>query len=176
MRGLPFCGESRYGRRYVRSRPPLEPPTLVPTPDAFDQFADECALRLTAEPLCVAPRDVLTPLEALDQHFLVSLTKHGGAHPPVRLVFLTPVKSGSGPSMRDVLWWVAGDAWVLGRASRDIAAWAATYGYPAKDEATVWLFEQSSRQAGALAKLLGDADMRRLMTLYEAEVAPSHPR
>ena len=172
MRGLPFCG-GRRSRRCVRSRSSLEPLTSVPTPDAFDQFADECGLRMTAEPLCVAPRDVLAPLEGLDQHFLVSLSRLGVIEATVRLVFLTPVTSRSGPSIRDVLWWMAGDAWVLERADGDINAWAATYGYPSTDEPTVWLFDQASRQSKDLERLLGGADMKRLLALYETEMGPS---
>lgn len=75
--------------------------------------------------------------------------------------------------MREVLWWVAGDAWVLERANHDPVDWAATYGYATTDEAVSWLFEQARRQATALAKLLGPADMKRLLALYEAEVGPS---
>ena len=75
--------------------------------------------------------------------------------------------------MRDVLWWAAGDAWALHRADHDLTEWAATYGYPETDEATAWLFEQARRQATALAKLLGDSNVRRLLDLYEAEVGPS---
>lgn len=77
--------------------------------------------------------------------------------------------------MREVLWWVAGDAWVLERANGDLTAWSATYGYPATGEAVNWLFEQATRLAAELARLLGDADMQRLMALYEAEVGPSRP-
>lgn len=145
----------------------------VSTSDDFERFADECALRLTAEPLCVAPRDVLASLDELDQHFLVTLTRPGFAESPVRLVFLTPVSTSGGPAMRDVLWWVAGDAWALDRADHNLTEWAATYGYPEADDATVWLFEQARRQAAALAKLLGDSNLRRLLNLYEAEVGPS---
>src|SRR5690606_5687727 len=101
---------------------------------------------MTAEPLCVAPRDMLAPLDDLERHYLVSLTRSGAAGPPVRLVFLAPLRTLGGPSIRDVLWWVAGDAWALARADHDLTEWAATYGYPETDEATVWLFEQARRQ------------------------------
>lgn len=143
------------------------------TSDDFERFADECSLRLTVEPLCVAPRDVLAPLDELEQHFLVSLTRPGAAESPVRLVFLTPARTRGGPSIRDVLWWAAGDAWALDRADQKLTTWAATYGYPEADDATMWLFEQTRRQATALGKLLGHSNMRRLLELYEAEVGPS---
>jgi hypothetical protein len=145
----------------------------VSTSDNFDRFADECSLRLTAEPLCVAPRDMLAPLDEIEQHFLVSLTRSGTAESPVRLVFLAPLRTLGGPSLRDVLWWVAGDAWALDRTDYELTEWAATYGYPETEDATVWLFEQARRQATALTKLLGDSNMRRLLDLYEADVGHS---
>jgi len=141
-------------------------------PDSFERFAEQFDLRIDAEPLCVAPRDVLAPLDDVDQHFLVTLTR-SGSESPVQLVFLTPVRTSGGPAIRDVLWWVAGDAWALDRADHNLTEWAATYGYPETDEATTWLFEQARRQATALAKLLGDSNLRRLLDLYEAEVGPS---
>ena len=141
-------------------------------PDPFERFAEQFDLRIDAEPLCVAPRDVLAPLDDVDQHFLVTLTR-SGSESLVRLVFLTPVRTSGGPGMRDVLWWVAGDAWALDRADQNLTEWAATYGYPEADDATVWLFDQARRQAAALAKLLGDSNLRRLLDLYEAEVGPS---
>lgn len=138
--------------------------------DTFDRFAAECGLRLTAEPLCVAPRDVLAPIESVEQHFLVSLSCAGSNAPPVRLVLLKPVTDDSNPSMREVLWWVAGDAWVLERADQEMSAWASTYGYPTGAEATAWLFGQVRRQSAGLAELLGNTHMRSLLALYEAEV------
>jgi hypothetical protein len=75
-----------------------------------------------------------------------------------------------------VLWWVAGDAWVLERGNGELKAWATAYGFPPTEEATIWLFEQATRQSAALGKLLGDSAMRRLMELYEAEVGPSRPQ
>lgn len=141
--------------------------------DPIEQFAEGCALRMDAEPLSVAPRDVLAPLDSVEQHFLVTLTRAGADSPPVRLVFLTPISSGGEPSLRNVLWWVAGDAWAIAQGDGELVRWAATYGYPPDAEATAWLFEQASRQAAALRALLGDSDMQRLMTLYEADVGPS---
>lgn len=152
---------------------PLKPNSQVSSSDAFEQFAEGCGLRLTAEPLCVAPQDVLDPVESVEQHFLVSISRAGSKAPPVRLVFLKPVTDRDTPSMREVLWWMAGDAWVLERANQELDTWAATYGYPAEAEATAWLYEQARRQAGGLARLLGDENMRALMELYEAQVGPS---
>lgn len=151
----------------------LQPNSPVSTSDDFEQFAERCGLRLTAEPLCVAPRDLLAPVEAVEQHFLVSISRRGGNAPPVRLVFLKPLTNPDSPSLREVLWWVVGDAWVLERADYNLDTWAATYAYPAKAEATTWLFEQARRQSDGLARLLGTENMRALMELYEAQVGPS---
>jgi hypothetical protein len=142
-------------------------------PDAFERFAEECGLHLTAEPLCVAPRDVLAPLGAMEQHFLVELSRPSSDTAPVRLIFITPVTEPTTPATRDVLWWLAGDAWALERGDRSLEHWAATYGYPPDESATARLFDQCVRQANALAEVLGELDCRRLLTLYEAEVSPS---
>jgi hypothetical protein len=144
--------------------------------DPFERFADECRLRLTAEPLCVAPRDVLAPLDAVEQHFLVELSRQESDAGPVRLIFAVPATERTTPAMRDVLWWLAGDAWALEQADRRLHLWAATYGYPSEEEATAWLFDQCSRQSAALAELLGELDCRRLLALYEAEMASSRAR
>jgi hypothetical protein len=144
--------------------------------DPLERFAVECGLRLTAEPLSVAPRDVLTPVDTVEQHYLVSLARAGSGTDSVRLIFLTPITTGAGPAMRDVLWWVAGDAWVLEQANGKLDSWAATYGYPPAEPATARLFEQAVRQGAQLSELLGETEMRRLMGIYQAEVVPSRPR
>ena len=138
--------------------------------DPFEGFAKELGLHLIAEPLCVAPRDVLAPLASLEQHFLVTLSRRGAAPPGVRLVFLTPVKRRAKPSLRDVIWWVAGDAWVLAQAKGKVESWAGTYGYPGEAEGTVLLFEQAARQSVEMSNLVGESAMRRLLALYEAEM------
>ena len=140
--------------------------------DPFERFAGECSLHLTAEPLCVAPRDVVAPIEVVEQHFLVSLSRPSSNEEPLRLIFLTSVAERVDPAVRDVLWWLAGDAWVLERGEGKLEPWAATYGYPSADEGVRWLFEQAVRQAAALGRLLGESNMRRLLALYEAAMAP----
>lgn len=145
-------------------------------PDAFERFAEECGLHLTAEPLCMAPRDVLAPLDAVEQHFLVDLSRMSSDTAPVRLIFVTPVTEPTTPAIRDVLWWLAGDTWALEQGDRKLEHWAATYGYPPDDRATARLFEQCVRQANALTRILGELDYRRLLALYEAEMSPSRAR
>lgn len=140
--------------------------------DAYQRFAEECGLRLEAEALAAVPRNVLAPLSAVEQPFLVSLSRLDSSAEPVRLVFLTPIASGAAPSMQDVLWWLAGDAWVLEQGDRRLDRWAATYGYSPREAGISRLFEQSLRQSAALSELLGESNMRRLLVLYEAEITP----
>src|SRR5690606_5534620 len=132
--------------------------------DPFDQFAEQSDLHIDAEPLCVAPRDLLAPLGAIDPHFLVTLSRTGAHSPPVRLIFLIPIAASRGPTPRDVLWWVAGDAWAIERADGELRQWSAIYGYPPDAEATSWLFQQANQQTGALRTLLGDSYMHGLLT------------
>ncbi len=141
--------------------------------EPFASFAEESGLHLFAEPLGAAPRDVLAPVDAIEQYWLVSLSTLGSSAGPLRLVFLTPLAGGDSPALRDVLWWVAGDAWVLEQAGGSLEAWAATFGYAPTAEGTERLFEQAQRQTVALTELLGDTGMRRLLDIYDAEVAPS---
>lgn len=78
--------------------------------------------------------------------------------------------------MRDVLWWLAGDAWAVERARGDREVWAATYGYPPTDAATARLFERHTRQTACLAALLGRSDYARLVALYDADIITSRGR
>ncbi len=139
-------------------------------PDPFESFAEEHGLQLTAEPLPAAPRNILTPLEAAEQHFLVELTRTGTSAAPVRLIFVTPLTEPTEPRLRDVLWWLASDAWVLEQGERKLELWAAAYGYPPGEEATARLFALHVRQAEALASLLGEVNYRHLLTLIAQEV------
>ena len=142
-------------------------------PDPFDRFAEECGLRLTAECLSVAPRDVLTPVSQAEQHFLVTLSRPGAGAGCVRLIFVTPLTDPEPPRMRDVLWWVASDAWMVEEGKREIRAWAAAFGYPPDDPATVRLFKHQTEQADSLVNLLGEFQYRRLLDLYDRESSPS---
>jgi hypothetical protein len=144
----------------------------VQMPDPFDRFAEECELRLTAERLGMAPRDVLCPLDEMVQHFLVTLSTSASAA-RFRLIFATPVTDPAPPAVRDVLWWAASDAWMVEDGKRQIRAWAAAYGYPADDAATARLFEQQTEQADSLQELLGEFQYRRLLDLYDRESSPS---
>ncbi len=142
-------------------------------PDPFDGFAEECGLRLTAECLSVAPRDVLAPISQVEQHFLVTLSRQDVDADGVRLIFVTPLTSSAPPQIRDVLWWTASDAWMLEEGKREIDVWAAAFGYPAGDAATVRLFKRQTEQADSLINLLGESQYRRLLDLYGRESSPA---
>jgi hypothetical protein len=148
-------------------------PRLVSMPDPFDGFAEECGLRLTAECLSVAPRDVLAPISQVEQHFLVTLSRQDVDADGVRLIFVTPLTSSDPPQIRDVLWWTASDAWMLEEGKREIDVWAAAFGYPAGDAATVRLFKRQTEQADSLINLLGESQYRRLLDLYGRESSPA---
>lgn len=140
-------------------------------PDPFERFARECDLRMTAEPLYSAPRDVLHPPPESDQQFLVTIRGARSDEPSVRLTFAKPLTDREPPSQRDVLWWLAADAWAIRAADGDLRRWAAGYGYPAKDEATAGMFDQHVRQLVSLEALLGKARLERLLTIYSSEIA-----
>jgi hypothetical protein len=141
--------------------------------DPFVQFASDHGLLLRAEPLPVAPRNLLNPINAVEQHFLVELSRsHAPPGAAVRLIFALPAAGGGTPLMREVLWWLAGDAWAIDRCGGHMDEWAAAYGYPSGKAATTRLFELHRKQAQALVDVLGEFGYRRLLAIYEAEVAP----
>lgn len=137
--------------------------------DPFERLAEQCRLRLQAERLTTAPRDVLAPPSELEQHYLVTLCRDAANH-QVRIIFAHPLSEEAPPSMRDVLWWLASDAWAIARAGGSLAAWSLIYDYPVQAEATRRLFDHHAAQASALSKLLGEVGYRRLLALYEADV------
>jgi hypothetical protein len=146
-------------------------------PDPFDRFAAQCGLRLTVEALYAAPRDVLHPPAESDQCFLVTLDLRErdteSEMRSLRLVFLVPLADHEPPSRRDVLWWLAVDAWAVDRARGVLEDWAAGYGHPAHDPATGRLFDQHVRQATALEGFLGSERYQQLLALYRAEISPA---
>jgi hypothetical protein len=141
-------------------------------PDAFESFAAHARLQFEVEPILAAPRDVLTPLADVEQHYLVTL-KGPGSEKPLRLTFITPTAQESPPGTRDVLWWLAADAWAVERSSGKVEAWAATYGYPPNDETTRRLYSAHVAYARALSDMLVGADYQSLLSIYESEVSQS---
>ena len=142
-------------------------------PDPFEHFAGECGLRMTVEPLYSAPRDILHPPAESDQQFLVTIRGARSDEPSVRLAFATPLTDREPPSRRDILWWLASDAWAIKEAEGDLSRWATGYGYSASDEATARLFDQHARQTASLEALLGKERLARLLAIYGSEIAAS---
>ena len=138
--------------------------------DPFERIAAECGLQMTAEALYAAPRDVMSPPPESDQHFLITIGREQRESAPLRLIFETPLSEPAGPSIREVLWWLAGDAWAVDQAGGRLDAWASSHGFSPRDVATKRLFERHLCQVAALKTLLGDDEYRRLLSLYSADV------
>jgi hypothetical protein len=138
--------------------------------DPFQAFAAELGLRVTTEELSAAPRDVLAPPADQDRYFLVTVAGPRETAGQVRTLFVTGVDE-SPPSTRDILWWLASDSWALEESGRDYARWAAVNHYAVDDPAGARLFRLHASQADAARALVGDAAYRRLLSLYQTEVA-----
>lgn len=139
--------------------------------DEVERLAVACGLTLTAEPLYAAPRDLASPPSEMEQHHLVTLARRGGTGNTMRLVFVTPLGEPAAPTLRDVLWWLAGDAWAIERAGSTRDQWAAIHGYPLEDPGTAQLFARHVTQASALNAWLGAEAYRSLVAAYAAEIA-----
>lgn len=138
-------------------------------PDVFDRFAAQTQLHLHTEPVVTAPRDVLADLDETEMYYLATVTSRASGA-SVRMVFIRPTTEHSPPVMRDILWWLAADAWAVEQSGREVGRWAGTYGYPVASDATARLYEMQVAQSAALASLLGRDDYARLLALYDAEV------
>lgn len=138
--------------------------------DPFQAFAAELGLRVTTEELSAAPRDVLASPADQDRYFLVTVAGPRETAGQVRMLFVTGADE-SQPSMRDILWWLASDSWAVEESGRDYARWAAVYRYAADDLVGARLFRMHASQADATRALVGDAAYRRLLRLYQTEVA-----
>lgn len=138
--------------------------------DSFERFAATCGLHMVVEPLYSAPRDVIQEPAESDQAFLVTLDLTRGQSSPVRLIFLSPLADPTPPNCRDVLWWLAADAWAIAEADGDSERWASSYGYQVRDGATTRLYEIHVSQAQALERLVASGRYRELLALYAAEI------
>lgn len=138
--------------------------------DEVERLAAACGLTLTAEALYSAPRDVASPPAEMDQHHLVTLARRSGERGALRLVFVTPLIDASAPTLRDVLWWLAGDAWAIERAGAALERWAAIHGYPLEDPASAQLFARHVTQASSLKAWLGADAYRSLLAAYAGEI------
>lgn len=139
--------------------------------DPFEAFAERSGLRMRAESVYSAPRDVLHPPADSEQAFLVTLNRESRPDHSLSLVYLVPVTEEELPRLRDVLWWLAADGWAIEKAENELAAWAAGYGYDIDDPATARLFSIHKRHQAALRKLLGDGQHAELLGLYCSEVS-----
>lgn len=138
-------------------------------PDVFERFAAQCQLQLRADPLVAAPRDLLADVEETEQYYLVTLTSRM-SEASVRSIFVKPTVDPSPPGVREVLWWLASDAWAVRQSGRELARWASVYRFPPDGEPTARVFERHVAQADALEHLLGQIAYDRLLSLYDAEV------
>ena len=160
-------------RRAVLSCSPFRmssTPVVSSFPDPFERLAADCGLRLTAEVLYAAPRDVLHPPADSDRCLLVTLHTLRADTEPLRLIFLAPLGASDEPFVRDILWWLAADAWAMARSGGVLGVWAAEYGYAPEESATIALFELHARQAAALATFLGTENYERLLALHTSQL------
>lgn len=138
--------------------------------DPFEAFAQRCGLRVRAEPVYSAPRDVLHPPADSDQAFLVTLHRERRPDETLSFVYFLPMTEERPPGIREVLWWLAADGWAIQEAQNELAVWAAGNGYSAEEQATARLFLTHRRQHTALRKLLGDGGHAELLGLHCSEV------
>ena len=138
--------------------------------DPFDAFATECGLRLRTEELSAAPRDVLAPSVDQDRYYLVTIASPLDDSAELRTLFLTGTDEAP-PTTRHILWWLASDSWAIEHSQRDYHRWVTALGKAADASEDRHLFELHSRQADKTRHLLGDATYRKLLALYEIEVA-----
>lgn len=141
--------------------------------DPFAKFATTYGLRISTEELAAFPRDVLAAPADSDRHVLVTVNSHRADSKQLRILFVTEAGDARGPSVRDVLWWLASDAWAIEHARHNYVDWAAMYRYADDDSAGMQRFKMHVRQARALADLLGEDAYASLLELYRAQVAHS---
>lgn len=153
--------------------------------DPFTRFATECRLSVSAEAIYSAPYDIAEPPSEAEQTYLVTVTNDSlASEGALRLVFVVvedPAEDadgaggdggageGSAPSVRDVLWWLAADAWSIEHASRDLHTWLGHHGFEAGSIAARRRFRLLLQQAATLRDMLGAADYGRLLDLHRAE-------
>lgn len=144
---------------------------MVATPaDPFQAFATQIDLQVATEELSAAPRDVLAPPSDQDRYYLITLSTPREVAGQVRTLFITGSNENP-PSTRDVLWWLASDSWAVEEADRKYERWATTYRYSADDPASARIFHSHANQADAARALMGDTAYRRLLNLYQTEIA-----
>ena len=141
-------------------------------PDPFCEFARSRGLEFSVADINAAPRDVTAAPDELERYRLVALSCRISDR-PVHIVFTTDQLDARPLSMRDVLWWLSSDSWAVEQAGRDLSRWAALYHQSTDSTGARRLFQLHVQQADALRDLLGEADYRVLLSLYQAELATS---
>lgn len=144
--------------------------------DEVERLATAGGLTLTAEALYSAPRDVASPPSEMEQHHLVTLLRRANAGDALRVVFITPLTESAAPTLRDVLWWLAGDAWAIERSGATLDRWAAIHGYPLEDPGSAQLFARHVTQASVLKAWIGTDAYRSLLAAYATEVGAGEQR
>lgn len=151
--------------------------------DPFTRFATECGLSISAEAIYCAPYDIAEPPWEAEQAYLVTvITDSPTSARALQLVFMVASDldddggdmddAGMGvPQVRDVLWWLAADAWSIEHASRDLAIWTDQHGFDADSDTVRRRFEILLQQAVRLADMIGEADYSRLVELHRQEAA-----
>jgi hypothetical protein len=139
--------------------------------EQYDAFAQSCEIQIATEPVGIAPRDMTLTLDESEVYYLVTLTRQGSSA-SVRVVFAKPATDDAPPTAREVLWWLAGDAHLMEGSQENRALWAIAYAdLPPDANGTGRLFEQQRSQCQALRGLLGDVGYRRLVGIYDSEMA-----
>ena len=142
--------------------------STLPT-DPFEQLAVERGLRISAERVSLAPRDLAAPPDEAEQCYLITVTgPEGGA--VARLAFVRALQDPDAPGVRDALWWLASDAWAVEQSGGDVGRWAAMQRLTPSEPVAGREFGYHHAQARSLAQALGDDAYRQLLATYEASV------
>jgi hypothetical protein len=138
--------------------------------DPIEEFAKTSGLQIATTELNAAPRDLVAPPDEQERYRLAELRREGDEC-ALRMLFLSDAASAQEPSIRDILWWLASDAWAIEHAGRDLNKWRSALGY-ADSEATARIFRLQSAQTEKLIELLGDTAYRDLLSRYSAQLSP----
>lgn len=147
----------------------FERPVLTLPTDPFEQLATDCGLRVSAERVSLAPRDLAAPADEVEQCYLITVAGVEGGT-VARLAFVRALQDPSPPSVRDALWWLASDAWAVERSGGDLTRWAASQRLTLTDTAVGREFAHYSAQSRALALVVGADAYQRLLAIYESSV------
>lgn len=154
--------------RHLPSRV-LERPVPTLSTDPFEQLAAECGLRISVERVSLAPRDLAAPPDESERCYLITVSGPEGGT-AARLAFVRSLQDPNPPGVRDALWWLASDAWVLERSGGDISRWAAIQRLTLTGTTIEREFDHYSAQSRAIALALGADAYQRLLAAYESSL------